>query len=342
LVSNVELSVNDAPLNKFERVFYGIIRNIMTPSFCGEDSLMETAPFGHVVQESLLRVGLSDHKAQDGISYEHFAAASQTLMSDHGIDVDFKKMIQKYWETYLPEAPEPVIQEQTRAEILQWFSGEGSIGNYRKRFGINKMVSKDNAKVMLQSLASFIRLSGYRGLLILFDEAEQSYSVMRKSALKDAQNNLLSLINNIESIPGLFLLYATTPEFYTNPKYGIVIYGALAGRIGKPEERPPRALDTVWNLDAVETTLDDYKTAARKIRDVYVSAYPEAFAKLPSEAQVEEFVAELHAMHPSLSAVRFWRVLVTALVSYFDDYFEDDVRTADKLYDDVMDRLKEI
>ena len=341
LVSNVELSVNDAPLNKFERVFYGIIRNVMTPSFYREESSGEAAPFGRVVQESLVYLGSGDREAHNVVGYEQFEKASQMLMSDHGIDIDFKKMIQKYWETYLPEAPDPIIQEQTRAEILQWFSGEGSIGNYRKRFGINKMVSKDNAKLMLQSLASFVRLSGYKGLLILFDEAEQSYSIMRKSALKDAQNNLLSLINNIESIPGLFLLYATTPEFYSNPKYGIVIYGALAGRIGKPENRLPKALDTVWNLDAVEPTLEDYKAAAKKIRNVYTSAYPESLTKLTSEDKVEEFVEELHRIHPALSAVRFWRVLVTALISHFDDSLEDDARTTDELYDDVMERLRE-
>lgn len=37
-----------------------------------------------------------------------------------------------------------------------------------------------------RSLAEFIKLAGYQGLVILFDEAEMSYSVMRKSALKEA------------------------------------------------------------------------------------------------------------------------------------------------------------
>lgn len=101
-------------------------------------------------------------------------------MADHNIDIDFKKMVQKYWETFLPESADPTIVEQTRAEILQWFSGEGTIGDYGKRFGISKMVTRESAKQMLQSLAGFVRLAGYRGLLILFDEAEQAYSIMRQ------------------------------------------------------------------------------------------------------------------------------------------------------------------
>lgn len=341
LVSNVELSVNDAPLNKFERVFYGIIRNVMTPSVYEEGGQSESAPFGRVVRESLLHLGAQNSLESGELNHESYSKASQRLMGDQGIDIDFKKMIQKYWESYLPEAADSAIQDQVRAEILQWFSGEGSIGAYRKRFGINKMINKDNAKLMLQSLAGFVRLSGYRGLVILFDEAEQSYSIMRKSALKDAQNNLLSLINNIEAIPGLFLIYATTPEFYTNPKYGIVIYGALAGRIGRPEERSPRALNTIWNLDALETSIDEYTSAAKKIRAVYLKSYPEEAEKIPNENEVEKFVDELFDEHPSLSAVRFWRVLVTALVAHFDDRLEGDVRDTKELYEDVMDKLRE-
>jgi len=341
LVSNVELSIDDVPLNKFERVFYSIVRNIMTPSFYHEEILPEAAPFGRVVEESLVFMSSGGHQSIGEISHEQYAKASQVLMGNHGIDIDFKKMIQKYWETYLPESTEPTLQDQVRGEILQWFNGEGAIGDYRKRFNVSKIVRKDNARLMLQSLAAFVRASGYKGLIILFDEAEQSYSIMRKSALKDAQNNLLSLINNIEKIPGLFLLYATTPEFFTHPRYGIVTNGALAGRIGRPEERPPRALDNIWNLDAVKTTLSDYQTAADKIRTIYIRAYPEAEQKLPPGNKLEGFVEELYNLHPSLSSVRFWRILVTALITHFDDHLEEDVRKPADIYKDVMDRLKE-
>ncbi len=341
LVSNVELDVSSAALNKFQSVFAAIVRQIATPSYYAGHATLEAAPFGTVVRESLAWLATGSRQIGDEIPYEQYTKAGELLMSDHGIDIDFKKMIQKYWETFLPEAPDPAAIEQTRGEILQWFSGEGTVGAFRKRFGVSKIVSKDNAKLMLQSLAAFVRLSGFKGLLILFDEAEQAYSVMRKSALREAHNNLLSLINNIESLPGLFLIYATTPDFFSDPKHGIVVYGALSGRIGKPEERHPRALDTIWNLDAVETKLDDYQEAARKIRAVYAMAYPEADSTLPSESTVADKVAELFRIHPSLAAVRFWRLLVTALISDFDDHMEGKPRETEKLYDDVMDRLRE-
>ncbi len=341
LVSNVELNANDAALNKFERIFYSIVRNISTPTYFREHATAEAAPFGTVVRESLGYLATGSRTITNEIPHEHYTTACGVLMADHSIDVDLKKMLQEYWKTFLPEAPEPSIQEQTRAEILQWFSGEGMLGQYRKRFGVNKIVNKDNAKLMLQSLAGFVRLSGYRGLVILFDEAEMTYSTVRKTALREAHNNLLSLINNIESLNGLFLLYATTPDFYTHPKHGIVIYGALATRIGKPESRIPRALDTIWNLDAVETSLPEYQDASRKIRQVYADAFAQAALSLPSDVDVDKFVTKLHEIHPSLSHVRFWRALMTALIAHFDDHQEGQIRPAQEVYEDVMERLRE-
>jgi hypothetical protein len=341
LVSSVELDTNSAALNKFEKVFYSIISQILTPASFTHHTGLEAAPFGTVVRESLAYLATGDRSAGGHFTWEQYVKAGEALMANHGIDIDFKKMVQKYWETFLPDGGDVAIVEQTRAEILQWFRGEGTIGNYRKRFGVSKIVSKENAKLMLQSLACFVRLSGYRGLLILFDEAEQAYSVMRQSALRDAQNNLLSLINNIEALSGLFLLYATTPDFYTDPKHGIVTYGALSGRIGKPDQRQPRALDTIWNLDAVETTLADYQAAATKIRAIYATAFPEATPLLPSDKALEAKVAELFRRHPSLAAIRFWRLLVTALITDFDDHMEGETRPTERLYDDVMARLKE-
>lgn len=343
LVSNVELNVNDAALDKFERIFYSIVRNVETP-VCYEAGIpQDAAPFSYVVREALSYLATGAHDLDCAIAYEDYSVAREKLMADREIDIDFRKMIEHYWKTYLPEAPDPAVLEQERAEILEWFSGEGTISAYRKRFGVNKMVSRENARLMLQSLAGFVRLGGYRGLVILFDEAEQAYSVMRKSSLRNAHNNLLSLINNIENLNGMFMVYATTPDFYVNEKHGIVVYGALAGRIGKPEMRPPRALDIVWNFDALETTDDDYRLVARKIRDIYETAYPGSESTLPDEAELDRIVTELIEAHPTLASVRFWRVLVTASVGAFDDRLEGDGAPAPtaELYASVMDRLRD-
>jgi hypothetical protein len=165
---------------------------------------------------------------------------------------------------------------------------------------------------------------------------------MRKAALRAAHDNLLSLINNIESSRGLFLIYATTLDFFTDPTHGIVVYGALSGRVGRPEDKSPKALDIIWNLDAVQPELPEYQQAAAKVAMLYATAYGANMTPMDFTTQdLGKFVSDLYQMHPSLSAVRFWRVLVTALIRHFDDELEGDVRPVAELYHDVMKNLRE-
>ncbi len=228
-----------------------------------------------------------------------------------------------------------------RGELLQWFAGEGNLRTFRSKFGINKMVSRESAKVLLQSLGAFVQLAGYRGLLILFDEAEQSYSVMKKADLKEAHNNLLSIINNIGKTSGLFMIYATTPDFFDEPQYGIIKYPALASRIGMPKHRPPIAPQNIWNLDAVHMDHDDYETAAMKLFNIYIQAYPEPKLQYPSETEIRDFVKSMEERQSENEGVRFWRVMVAALMAHLDDHLLGNLRSPEVIREDTMLMLRE-
>lgn len=339
LVSTVELSVDQTPFNKFEQVFFDIIRNITSPEMYREGDLDRSAPFAEVLRRALFKIPAGP---EGSIPHEAFQQAKEALYSSQGIDIDFRRMVAHYWETFLPEGGDPATLEDTRGRILQWFAGEGTVGSYRSQFGVQKIVTRANARLMLQSLSRFAVHIGYRGLVILFDEAEHSYSTMRKSNLKQAHNNLLHLINSIDGSEGAFLVYAATPDFFVDDRHGITIYGALAQRIGRPEDRPPNALDKVWNLDAVETSLDNYLTAASKIREIYLRANPGAEGRLPTETELRQFVRELVEAHPEFSYVSTWRVVVEGAVKVMDaSEGGEALPTPQRLHDDIMDRLRE-
>ncbi len=160
--------------------------------------------------------------------------------------------------------------------------------------------------------------------------------------MRQAHNNLLALINNIESLNNLILIYATTPDFFMDPQHGIQNYGALAGRIGRPDNKQPRALDTIWNLDAVSFGINDYIEAAKRIRDIFAKAYPESQSKMPDDEKLKIRVEEISQKIPNkISSMRFWRIFVKALVEDFTDYVEGSVRKAEDLTADVIKALKE-
>ncbi|MCL2877038.1 MAG: ATP-binding protein [Betaproteobacteria bacterium] len=340
LVSNVELGKDGAVLNKFESIFTAIIRAITSKAdyVAGED----TDLFGGVLKEALFALGGITGTDGETVPPDAVKTAKDKLMQCRGIDIDFKKMVAKYWETHLADC-DMSDKEQMLGEILQWFTGEaGNTAAYRKKFDINKCVKRENARELLRSLAVFIRLSGYRGLVILFDEAEASYSAMRKTALREAHNNLLHLINIIGELNGLFLIYATTPDFFNDAKHGIDAYGALAGRIGKPEDLPPRMFQRVWNLDAVKTDLSDYQAAAVKVRDIYLDAYPEAGGIRLASSAIEQRVRELNENHSDHAECSFWRVAVQGVIRLLDNHAESvAIKPAPEEYQDIMESLRE-
>ena len=337
LVSTVELNADSTPFNKFEQVFYDIVRNVTSPEMYYEGDLDLAAPFGEVLRRALLGTPASEAET---VSHEQFQAAKEKLFVSEGIDIDFRRVTAQFWATFLPEGGDVATLENTRGQLLQWFSGEGTLSTYRK-LGVQKIVSRSNARLMLQSLSRLTTHIGYKGLVILFDEAEMTYSTMRKSNLKQAHNNLLHLINSIDETEGLFLIYATTPDFYIDERHGISIYGALAQRIGKPEDRAPRPLDRIWNLDSVQSSPEDHLSAACKIRAIYKTAYPEYASVLPPEKELREFAAKLLEAHPEFSRVSKWRVLVTGTVEALDTRAQgEELPLAEQLHDDIMDKLR--
>jgi len=275
-----------------------------------------------------------------GVRSHLIAAAKARLFADTGIDVDFRRLVAAYWDTFLPDAGDELALQDTRSRILQWFTGEGGSA-YRTLYGVQKGIDRGNARLMLQSLCRFTCHVGYRGLVVLLDEAEMAYSVMRRADLKQAHNNLLHLINGIDESEGAFLIYAATPDFFVDDRYGIVNYGALAQRIGRPELRVPNALDRVWNLDALKASPDDYVSAASKIREIYLLADAEAEERVMPDAALQHYVAELVAMHPEFSHISTWRVVVTGTVQALDRGESGErEQLVQEAYDDVMARLR--
>ena len=341
LVSSVGLSVDETPFNRFEEVFYRIVREISSPEMYETGTTALDAPLGEVFRQQLF--GSSPPPADAVIDPGIYDHACQTLMKNGEIDIDFRRLVCRYWETFLPNAGDPAMLEDRRGKIMQWFSGEGTIGIYRKEFGVQKLVNRSNARLLLRALGRYSIHAGFTGIVVLLDEAEVSYSTMRKSDLKKAHNNLLHLINSIEESPGLFLVYATTPDFYTDEHHGIQIYGALAQRVGRPEEHSPRALDRVWNLEYVQPDLTDYRTAARKIRDLYQAAYPEYEEMIANDSTLDTFVEELLQAHPRFSAVGFWRVLVKGVIELLERKVEgEEVPSTVELHDAIIEELREL
>ena len=319
LVSTVELSSQQTPFNKFERVFFEILRNIASPTMYRTGDLSAALPFGEVLREVL-----DDWTEKYGSKHAAIEALASDVMEQTDIDIDFRRIVVEYWKTFEDDGRTADVVENIRGTLLQWFEGEGQATALRRDYGVQKMVKKENARIFLASLGKFVRWLGFRGLLVLLDESEMSHSTMSKSNLKQAHNNLLHLINEAESVEGLILLYAAVPEFFDDPKFGIKTYGALAQRIGALEAKQPKSLDKVWNIDYLPQEPDAFAVAAGKIRAIYEVAYADEVDSLPSQAELGRHIQGVIAEHPEFSHVSSWRVAIKATVEALDLALEGD------------------
>jgi hypothetical protein len=335
LVSTVELSRTEAPFNKFELVLAAILRNIAAPE---SDLDSSVAPLGELLRLAVER----EAQTLDLDLPEAVESIKARLFADKTIDIDVKRVVSHYWSTFAATGTDAAVLDDRRGLLIQWFAGEANKVQMRKEFDVQKTLTKENARLFLGSLVALTKFLGYRGLLVLFDESEMTHSTMRRSDLKQAHNNLLHLINEIGEHSGLMLIYAAVPEFFNDPKAGVRIYGALAARIGELQEKPPAALDKVWNLDAAEVTLDHYLHAGRKIRQIYLTAYSEDAENLPSEAELDELVEHKVQNHGQYERVSRWRAVVTMCVWVLDQTLEGastpDRETAHRESKRILDR----
>lgn len=338
LVSTVELSAQESPFNKFERVLFAIVRNIATPPDANNPQQAQAAPFGEV-----LRLALHEEAGDDADLAAAVTRLDERLFADQRIDVDVKRVVRAYWETFIGESTDVAVLEERRGKLLQWFAGEANKSEFRKEFGVQKLVNKENARVILSSLVALVQMLGHKGLLILFDESEMTHSTMSRSNLKQAHNNLLHLLNEVGEIPGLILVYAAVPEFFTDPKTGIRIYGALAARIGDPPEHAPKALDKVWNLDQIELEEADFQEAASRIRAIYSRAYPDEVGSLLADGELRSRVADVVGQHGPYQATSRWRVVIKETTKLLDLTLEgEDLPDPATSYTETVSSLEQI
>jgi hypothetical protein len=311
LVSNVELSRNEAPFNKFELVLAAILRNIASHET--EVGSGGAAPLGDMLRLHLEKVAQEQNlDIASAIQLE-----KDRLLSEESIDIDVRRVIAAYWETWIPDNADSAIFV-TRGQLMQWFTGEANRAEMRKNYGIQRVLTRENSRIFLTSIVALARFLGYSGLVVLFDESEMSHSTMARAQLSQAHNNLLHLINEIDQIPGLVMIYAAVPEFFNDDRRGIRIYGALSSRIGQPEATPPSALQRVWNLDAVSVTKDQYCEAAQKIRQIYEKGFPDDVSNLMKTDELLSRVDVVVSEHGQFERVSKWRAVVQECVKLLD------------------------
>lgn len=124
--------------------------------------------------------------------------------------------------------------------ILEWLRGELKTIGPLKSALIYSKVTRHNARIMLKSLSHWLRLVGYKGILLTIDirclaktaamlEGGFKYTT---GAVLDAYEVLRQLVDDAEDFEGLLAVIASDETFIGNdPKRSVDAYSALKMRI---------------------------------------------------------------------------------------------------------------
>ena len=327
----VELSQDECPLDRSDRVF-GAIARALQP----EPNTNTDVDFNKGLDAVLSQ--LLDRKFPGVLSGmpddELIAEALQWIQGLRDVPIESTSLgmaATQYLSGQLDGDEEAV--RISRA----YLRGEDLPAAERKQIQVYEKLDKASGFRLLRSMTQLIQHSGLAaGVVILFDEARRTLSLMSAKARKHACENLLSVINRCNSgeLPGTLFLYAVMPEFFTNFATN---YPALQQRCGQATRINLNHLHGVKEHDLLQDI-------GKKITRLFCSAY-------------DGFPCDAESLSPSLrlvaaAAIRASggtgtrRLLVRSWVQHLKDVHIDGARDlseedAEQLVNDSSEQLGE-
>lgn len=153
-------------------------------------------------------------------------SALQELVGGH----DFATVLKAYWQ-----ASEDG-NEALKAAALRWLRAEFSTKTEaRQALGVRNIIDDGDVYDSLKLLASFVRLAGYSGLVIVFDEMVNLYKLQSAQARNQNYEQILRIVNDMlqGNSEGVGFIFGGTPEFLMDSRRGLFSYEALQSRLAE-------------------------------------------------------------------------------------------------------------
>ena len=305
VVSYVELSQDESPLDRPDRVFSAVARSLQAQPNSPAD-VDRTRGLNHVLEQLLDRKfpGVLSGLPDDGLRADALDWVQQSFRNTPVESSALATAATVYLMAKLKGEPE-------REEVSKlYLRGEAVPQPELKKIGVFEKLDKSSAFRLLRSVTQLLQRSGLAtGTVLLFDEAGRILSMSMKSQ-KQVCENLLSIINHCNNgdFPGTMFLYAVMPEFFTS---FATAYPALQQRCGPA---------TRINVNVLQGTneLDLLRGIARKVLEIHCEAYGwSPTGAVPIDAQLGH-VAAASLRHAMGAGAR--RLLVKTTVQVLDQF----------------------
>lgn len=224
-----------------------------------------------VQSEAAQETGLppGDPVLAQAVDRKIYAVTGQMSELVHGYE--FGRLLSAYYHAYLDG------DDATKAKIVRWFRGEYNLKKEAKDdLGINIIITDDDWYDYLKLFASFFRLAGYQGLIIMIDELVNIYKIPNSITRQYNYEKMLTMYN--DTLQGkaryLGILMGATPQALEDKRRGIYSYEALRSRLSEGKFSRPGARDLLAPVIRLEPlTAEEMLVLCEKLAEMHAGLY---------------------------------------------------------------------
>ncbi len=151
-------------------------------------------------------------------------------LQEHVGGYDYATVLKAYWRG------SEESDENLKAAALRWLRGEWSTKTEaRQALGVRNIIDDGDVYDSLKLLAAFVKLAGYAGMLVVFDEMVNLYKLQSAQARNQNFEQLLRMLNDVlqGNVSGIGFVFGGTPEFLMDTRRGLYSYQALQSRLAE-------------------------------------------------------------------------------------------------------------
>ena len=157
----------------------------------------------------------------------------------HGFD--FGRVVSAYWRGHRTD------DDDLKSAALRWLRGEFSTKTEaREHLDVRVIITDGVWYDYLKLLARLVTDMGYKGLLLLIDEAVNLYKITHSVSRNNNYEKLLSMFNDTMQgkAANLGIVMGGTPQFVEDPRRGLYSYEALRSRLAKSRFADEKLVNT--------------------------------------------------------------------------------------------------